>query len=314
MPPRVDVITFVADRGDARCRLDQAIQRHIHDVAPRSRTRVQAWIAAGLVRVNGLPATRAAARPREGVLVEVSLPAEVTRRQPPAPEAMSLSILFEDDALLVVDKPAGLVVHPSYKQSSGTLLNAVLAHRGRGAAEPGIITRLDKHTSGLVLIAVAPDVHRTVQLDADTGRLTKEYLAIVDGTPSPRWGVIEDALARDPVDRRRMKAMAGGACATTRYEVLATHSGRSLVRCELVTGRTHQIRAHLAARGWPLVGDAVYGARDALLGTRQALHAWRVTLPHPLTRQALTFVADPPDDLRASAPQLFGALPALNLP
>lgn len=305
MPPGVDVVTFVADRGDARCRLDQAIQRHIHDVAPRSRNRVQAWIAAGLVRVNGSRATRASARPREGVLVEVTLPADVTRRQPPAPEAMWLSVLFEDHALLVVDKPAGLVVHPSYKQSSGTLLNAVLAHRGRWAAEPGIITRLDKHTSGLVLIAVAPDVHRIVQLDADAGRVTKEYLAIVDGTPSPHDGVIRHALGRDPGDRRRVQAIPDGANATTRYEVLATHSGRSLVRCELVTGRTHQIRVHLATRGWPLVGDAVYGTRDAVLGDRQALHAWRVTLPHPLTRQALRVVAPLPADLIAAEPRLF---------
>jgi 23S rRNA pseudouridine1911/1915/1917 synthase len=310
MPPDGERIQFVADRGDGQCRLDRAILRHLHDVTPRSRNRVQGWIAAGLVRVNGSPATRAATRPREGVVVEITLPADVTRRQPPAPEAMSLSILFEDDALLVVDKPAGVVVHPSYKQASGTLLNAVLFHRGRGAAEPGIMTRLDKHTSGLVLIAVAPDVHRIVQRDADAGRVTKEYLAIVDGTPSPRQGVIEDALGRDPGDRRRMKAMADGASATTRYDVLAVHNGRSLVRCELVTGRTHQIRAHLAGRGWPLVGDAVYGTRDAQLGDRQALHAWRVRLPHPLTRRALTLVADPPTDLRLSAPQLFLALPS----
>jgi 23S rRNA pseudouridine1911/1915/1917 synthase len=315
MPPEEERIQFVADRGDGRRRLDRAIQRHLRDVSPLSRNRIQAWITDHRVTVDGIAAHKAAARVRQAAVVEVVLPGGVHRRQPPAPEAMSLSILFEDDALLVVDKPAGVVVHPSYKQVSGTLLNAVLAHRGRAAAEPGIITRLDKQTSGLVLIAVAPDVHRVVQRDADAGRVTKEYLAIVEGTPSPGCGVIEDALARDPADRRRMKATPAGSRATTRYEVLATHGGRSLLRCELVTGRTHQIRAHLATRGWPLVGDTVYGTRDALLGTRQALHAWRVRLLHPLTRQALTLVADPPDDLRASAPQLLGgALPPLNLP
>jgi 23S rRNA pseudouridine1911/1915/1917 synthase len=217
-------------------------------------------------------------------------------------------VLYEDDVLLAVDKPPGMVVHPSYKQSSGTLLNAVLAHLPASRGEPGIITRLDKHTSGIVLIATAPGVHRQVQDDAHNGRVVKEYLALVDGMLTPRHGVIDVPLGRDVADRRRIVPAAGGVTAITRYDVLSTDSRRSLVRCELVTGRTHQIRAHLTARGCPIVGDAVYGNRDGVLGDRQALHAWRLTLPHPLTREPLVLVAAPPHDMRTAGAGLFDAL------
>jgi 23S rRNA pseudouridine1911/1915/1917 synthase len=183
----------------------------------------------------------------------------------------------------------------------------VLAHRQVRTSDPGIVTRLDKQTSGIVLVAVGPDVHRIVQLDAEAGLVKKEYLALVSGTPYPRRGVIDQALGRDTRDRRRVAATEGGMAATTRYEVIAAQADRSLVRCELVTGRTHQIRLHLASRGWPIIGDAVYGTRDEQLGDRHALHAWRVSFPHPSTRQALVLVAPPPVELVDAAPALFAA-------
>ena len=219
-------------------------------------------------------------------------------RRRPQPEEGPLTIIYEDEWTLVVNKPAGVVVHPTYKNTSGTILNAVLWRvRDRPGAQPGILTRLDKDTSGVVVIALMPDVHATMQKDAAAGRTTKHYLAVVVGSPEPRQGQIVLPLARDAGDRRRVVVTPDGAPCETRYEVLSCHEGQSIVRCELVTGRTHQIRVHLAARGWPILGDRVYGTPDENVA-RQALHAWRVSLLHPITRQPLEFEAPIPADMR----------------
>jgi 23S rRNA pseudouridine1911/1915/1917 synthase len=208
-------------------------------------------------------------------------------------------VLHEDGDLLVISKPAGVVAHPTYKQTSGTALNSLLWHlRDRGPITPGILTRLDKDTSGLMIVALSPGVHAAAQRDAAAGRIRKEYLAVVAVTPTPRRGTIALPLARDPLDRRRVVPAPDGAPSETRYDVLAASAEGALVRCELVTGRTHQIRVHLAARGWPIVGDGVYGAADPRIA-RQALHAWRVSMPHPVTRVAMAFEAPPPDDFVA---------------
>jgi 23S rRNA pseudouridine1911/1915/1917 synthase len=219
-------------------------------------------------------------------------------RRRPQPEEGPLAIIFEDEWMLVVNKPPGLVVHPTYKNTSGTLLNSVLWRvRDRPGAQPGILTRLDKDTSGLVVIALTPDVHAIMQKDAAAGRTRKQYLAAVIGSPEPSHGQIVLPLARDPADRRRVVVTPDGARCETHYEVLPTRQTQSIVRCELVTGRTHQIRVHLAARGWPIVGDRVYGTPDTRIA-RQALHAWRVSLPHPISREPLEFEAPLPDDMR----------------
>lgn len=221
------------------------------------------------------------------------------RRGRPEPEALDLAVIHEDEALMAVNKPPGLVVHPTYKNWSGTLLNGLLWHvRARTDVLPRIITRLDKDTSGLVLVALTPEVQAQVQRDAAAGRVTKEYLALASGTPSPSQGVISLPLARSPLDRRLVIVTPEGQISETRYEVLASWDGHSLIRCELVTGRTHQIRVHLAARGWPILGDAVYGVPHPRIA-RQALHAWRVTLPHPLTRTPMRIDAPIPADLQA---------------
>jgi 23S rRNA pseudouridine1911/1915/1917 synthase len=211
----------------------------------------------------------------------------------PGPESIALQILFEDPWLIAIDKPAGMVVHPTYKNTSGTLVNAVLAHRVLPTT-PGVVTRLDKDTSGVVLVALTSQMHMMVQKDAHAGSVTKEYLAVVEGTPQPSAGTIADPLGRDTVDRRRVVIRPDGAPCETRYEVIATpEEGLSVVRCELVTGRTHQIRVHLSARGWPILGDPIYGRRSERIA-RQALHAWRISLPHPVTRQRLTVEAPLP--------------------
>jgi len=219
-------------------------------------------------------------------------------RRRPQPEEGPLDLIYEDRCLLVVNKPAGIVVHPTYRNTSGTLLNAVLwRFRDRGNTQPGILTRLDKDTSGLVVIALTAGIHAVMQKDLSSRRTIKQYLAVVCGSPEPEQGLIALPLARDPGDRRRVVVTPDGAFAETRYEVLSREDGRAVLRCELVTGRTHQIRVHLAAQGWPIVGDHVYGNPDRSI-SRQALHSWRVMLPHPETRQLLDFEAPVPDDMR----------------
>lgn len=297
MPQQDDTIHFHADRGDARLRLDQILARRVTAVTHMSRSVAQKWIEAGLVTVDGRVARRSSDRVREHAVIHVVLPPEATLRSVPEPEPRQLDVLYEDDALVAVNKPAGVVVHPSYKQLSGTLLNAVLWHvRTRADAKPGILTRLDKDTSGVVVVAAGSGVHAALQRDAAAGRIRKEYLAVVHGAPQPATGVIRDPLGRDPDDRRRVIVTPGGAPSETRYEVLgAVDVDLSLVRCELVTGRTHQIRVHLSARGWPILGDRLYGGDTGRM-SRQALHAWRITLPHPATRDSLVIEAPLPAD------------------
>ena len=219
-------------------------------------------------------------------------------RRRPQPEEGPLSVIYEDEWMIVLDKPPGIVVHPTYKNWSSTLLNSVMWRvRDRADTQPGILTRLDKDTSGLVVMALTPDVHATMQRDGAAGRIRKEYLAVVRGNPEPSSGRIVLPLRRDIADRRRVVVAPDGAYGETRYEVIsALADGLTLLRCELVTGRTHQIRVHLAAQGWPVFGDRLYGEPNATL-TRQALHAWRLSMPHPITRQPLALDAPLPDDL-----------------
>jgi len=211
-------------------------------------------------------------------------------------------VLYEDESLIALDKPAGMVVHPTYKNTSGTLLNGVLwRFRDRAGVQPGILTRLDKGTSGLVLVALTPDLHARMQKH----RMQKEYFAIVRGIPEPPQGTITLPLARDPEDRRRVIVTDTGAPCETRYEVMsgtpAADRNHSTVRCDLITGRTHQIRVHLAALGCPIVGDATYGGADDAIA-RQALHAWRISLLHPVTRERIHLEAPIPMDMCALLP------------
>ena len=199
--------------------------------------------------------------------------------------------------MLVVNKPAGMVVHPTYRNVTGTVLNGLLwRFRDRGDITPGLVSRLDKGTSGVLLVALSPGAHARIQRDAHAGRVTKEYVAIVRGTPDPAEGVISLPLRRDTADRRRVVVDQEGAPSQTRYRVVSIDKGCSRVVCELVTGRKHQIGVHLASSGWPIVGDRTYGTPDPRI-ERQALHASRITFLHPRSGKQQSIEAPLPADM-----------------
>lgn len=291
------------DRGDVGTRIDRVLLRHLTHEPGMSRARIQKWIAAGRVLVNGEPAPRVAWRVADGDHVQVDA-REIRRRARPRAEARAVDVLFEDAHLMAVNKPAGLVVHPSYRHANGTLVNALLhlSARWPSGDTPALLTRLDKMTSGVLLVAKRREVVVRLQHEMRAQRIDKDYLAVVHGVPSPPRGTIDLALDRDPWDRRKVTVTdRGGQPAVTRYERLAVSEAgpHTLLKCRLVTGRMHQIRAHLAARGWPLVGDPVYGrTAENPAFPRQALHAWRVAFTHPVSGERLEITAPLPDDLR----------------
>jgi 23S rRNA pseudouridine1911/1915/1917 synthase len=315
--------TLTADRGDAGRRIDLVLRRHLTDVRAATRTRVQSWIESGQATINGTIVRRVSTRAAFGDIVAIALPGAA---QPAvmAAENMALDIVYEDDHLLAVNKPAGVVVHPTYKHVDGTVMNALLWHARRWPAgqRPSLVGRLDKDTSGLVLVAKSAAIHAALQRTlmqtggaaGDRSGSEKAYLAVVYGRVNVARGAIDLRLARDAGDRRRVVASeTTGAPSLTHFERLARtdarRAGLSVLRCRLTTGRTHQIRVHLAARGWPIVGDPVYGearwrqildpALAAMLRAfpRQALHAWRLAFVHPFTRQRIDVAAPVPADI-----------------
>lgn len=309
--PRV----FTTDRGDRGQRLDLVLRRHLWDVKTASRTRVQAWIEGGQVAVNARPVRRASARAAAGDVITVVLP-EGTDRAVMVGEELPLDVFYEDDYLVAVNKPAGVVVHPTYRHAGGTVMNALLwrARTWPDGQRPSLVGRLDKGTSGILVVAKTAAVHAALQRTLRSDRSEKDYLAVVYGRVNVSRGEIGLRLSRDPGDRRRVVASANtGVPSLTEFErlsrVAAPRAGLSLLRCRLRTGRTHQIRVHLAARGWPIVGDPTYGtprwtdvADPALAAAlhafpRQALHAWRTTFPHPVTLQRVDIEAPVPQDL-----------------
>jgi 23S rRNA pseudouridine1911/1915/1917 synthase len=304
---------FRIDRGEAAERLDRLVTQRLADIPGVSRVRVQEWIGAGRVRVDGVAVTRPSLRPAVGVEVEVLLP-NARPHPPPEAQEIPLSILFEDDWLLALNKPPGMVAHPTKSHAAGTVLNALLFHLGTSEGGVGLVNRLDMNTSGVLLVAKAPGVHARLARILRTREAAKEYLAVVYGpVPFPK-GRIDRRILRDPLEpRRRMTSQTEGKDATTLWERLAEtdggDSGIVLLRCRLLTGRTHQIRVHLQAEGMPVVGDPLYGEprwkglREPGLAAacrdfpRQALHARRLSFPHPVTGERMEVVAPVPADL-----------------
>ena len=218
-------------------------------------------------------------------------------------EEIPLDIVYEDDDIAVINKAAGMVVHPAPGHYTGTLVHALLGRGGAwsavgGAARPGVVHRLDKGTSGLIVVARNDVSHRALSAQLKDRSLSRTYLAIVRGRITDDAGELEGPIGRHPHERKRMAVVAGGRFARTRYQVVERKRTHTLLRCELDTGRTHQIRVHLAALGHPIAGDTEYGGQEQSLG-RPMLHASRLRLRHPRTGAEMTFEAPPPDDFTA---------------
>lgn len=278
-------------------RLDQVLARLL---PAHSRSRLQAWMKAGRV---SLGEGEAVAEPRRrvwgGERIVVAPEADESLAANRA-EAIALEVVFEDDWLLVVNKPAGLVVHPGAGNPCGTLLNAALHHAPvlAGLPRAGIVHRLDKDTSGLLVVAKTLEAHTGLVRQLQARSVKRCYLALVLGAPDDS-GIVDAAIGRHPTRRTRMAVVAGARAARTHYRVRERYTGAALVECELETGRTHQIRVHMASIGHPLLGDSVYGARRAppVPFPRQALHAWRLALDHPASGRRMQWESALPEDM-----------------
>lgn len=305
----------VADTAEGGERLDRMLAAHLADL---SRTRLKHLVETGQVTLDGATITDPAMRVKSGQTFVVTVPAAIEDR--PLPQARDLVILFEDEQLLVLDKPPGLVVHPAPGNLDHTLVNALLAHCGAslvgigGVKRPGIVHRLDKDTSGLMVVAKTDLAHAALAADFAARAITRAYRAVVWGVPQPAQGEFAGRIGRSPRNRKKMAVVReGGKAALTRYRVeRAFGAAAALVECRLATGRTHQIRVHLSAAGHALIGDPTYGnghnhkrvaslpgAVQPLVAAfpRQALHAGLLGFRHPVTQEYIEFQSMLPNDI-----------------
>lgn len=283
-------------------RLDRYLSQQLADF---SRSRLQQLIEQGNVQLNGSVCTSKKINLQTGDRIFLTIPQPIPLDL--QPEAIPLEILFEDDSLIIVNKPAGLVVHPAVGHQNGTLVNALLSHCQNlagigGVQRPGIVHRLDKDTTGAIVIAKTDHAHRHLQAQLKAKTARREYLGVVHGSCSTDTGTIEQPIGRNPIDRKRMAIVSlqkGGRLAVTHWQIQERLGNYTLMHFQLETGRTHQIRVHSAYMGHPIVGDPVYSA-GGNLGvklTGQALHAWRLQLRHPLTNEILEVTAPLPKTL-----------------
>ena len=312
--PSDDVIHFVVPAECAGLRLDQALARLIPEY---SRSRLQEWVLAQQVLLDGKPAI-SRQKVWGGETLDV-LPQPHVSEQPHAAEDIPLDIVFEDDALLVINKPVGLVVHPGSGNWQGTLLNALLHHAPglEGVPRAGIVHRLDKDTSGLLVVAKTLVAQTNLVRQLQERTVKREYLALVYGELQ-HGGTVDEPIGRHPSNRVKMAVVESGKPAVTHYRVERAFPGCTLLRCSLETGRTHQIRVHMAYLKHPLVGDSVYlkgpqkcapQLRELLVGfPRQALHATRLALVHPTSGERMEWHAPMPDDMRQLLKNIRDAL------
>ncbi len=302
-------LDLTADRPGER--LDVFLARRVDGL---SRSHARRLIDEGLVTVDGRR-ERPSHHLASGARVAATLPP--VEEAKPAAELIPLTVIYQDEDVIVVDKPAGLTVHPAPGHPSGTLVNALLAiapelAEARETMRPGIVHRLDKDTSGLLVVARSERARASLTHQLKEREVHKTYLALVQGVPEPSQGTIEAPIGRNPRNRKKMAVVAGGREAETKYRVReslddpsADRRSFALLEVEPVTGRTHQVRVHLAAIGHPVVGDGVYGKRSPLVG-RQFLHAWRLAFELPSSGRLVEFESPLPADLRAALRSLRG--------
>jgi 23S rRNA pseudouridine1911/1915/1917 synthase len=297
-----EIEVWVEEAGD---RLDAYLAEQLPDL---SRSRIQKLIADNQVYVNGEVCTSKKAQVGEGDRIRIMLPdAEPLNVQP---ENIPLDVLYDDDDFLIINKPAGMVVHPAPGHTSGTLVNALLWHcrtesgestlSGIGGIQrPGIVHRLDKDTSGAIAVAKTDQAHQRLQAQFQTKTARRDYIAVVYGAPAAEHGTIDLPIGRHPVDRKKMAIVPeekGGSRAVTHWQIKERLGNYTLMNFELETGRTHQIRVHAAQMGHPIVGDPVYSSGRSI-GVNlegQALHAWRLRLQHPVSGEWIEAIAPPP--------------------
>ena len=305
-PPEFRSHALTLPRADAGLRFDRALARALPQY---SRALLKSWIESGAVQVEGR-----APRPRDKVQggEEVRIEAQLATQTPVRPEAIPLEVIHEDRALVIINKPAGLVVHPGAGNARHTLANALLALDPKLARVPraGLVHRLDKDTSGLLVVARTPEAHAALVAALAAREIGRQYLAVCTGAMTA-GGTVDEPIGRHRIHRTRMAVRADGRRAVTRYRIVQRFRAHTLVSVELETGRTHQIRVHLAHIGFPIVGDPVYGGRRRIPAgctpelaaalrafPRQALHAALLELTHPATGRRLKWQAPPPEDMQ----------------
>lgn len=317
MPEKREIYEFEIPAELAGKRLDMAVLELAGGVDVVSRTRIQNIIKGGYLTVDGevclLPKTQV----EEGMSIRADAPAPVMVERA-EPEDIPLEVMYEDEAVLVINKPAGMVVHPGAGNWSGTVVNAVLGRENEmqddeefDPLRPGIVHRLDKDTSGCLVIAKTPAALRKLSRSFAAREVEKTYLAVVHGWPVPASSLIRTQIARHPADRRKMTVPRDGDCgreAVTFYRTERTGEidgvKFALLSIRLHTGRTHQIRVHMSYLKHPLAGERVYASGRASAAPRQMLHAWRLTFPHPVTGETMSFEAPVPDDFRSLVERL----------
>ena len=307
-----EITTLPVGSEQNKMRLD----KWLASVTELSRSRISDLIEQGRVFLNDFPVTEQDRRTAAGEIYRIVLPAPV--EAVPQAQEIPLDIVYEDNDLLVLNKQAGMVVHPAAGNYEGTLVNALLAHCREslsgigGVIRPGIVHRLDKDTSGLMVVAKNDEAHKGLSVQFAVHSLERSYLALVWGMLSPSAGVMETQIGRSPVNRKKMAVVvSGGKRAETHYRMLETYAGGavSLVRCSLKTGRTHQVRVHMTALGHPLIGDSAYGRmpktahssellKAAVQFGRQALHSYQMCFEHPITGKIMRFEIPLPSDMQ----------------